>query len=86
MSAICTVPELSLREFTPTLHAIKSDPNALIQEAAQRLLSQFGEDNSMNTLKTVSILERNLLLREIPIFADLSPEDLELIAENTQEE
>ena len=86
ISAICAVPELSLREFTPALHAFKSDPNTLIQEAAQRSLSQLGEDNSMNTLKTVSILERILLLREIPIFADLSPEDLEIVAENTQEE
>ena len=40
----------------------------------------------MDTLKTVSILERILLLREIPIFADLSPEDLKLIAEIAREE
>src|ERR1044071_8735427 len=40
----------------------------------------------MTTLKTVSILERILLLREIPIFADLSPEDLKLVAEIAREE
>ena len=40
----------------------------------------------MDTLNTVSILERILLLREIPIFADLSPEDLKLIAETAREE
>ena len=40
----------------------------------------------MDTLKTVSILERILLLREIPIFVDLSPEDLELIANIAREE
>ena len=40
----------------------------------------------MDTLKTVSILERILLLREIPIFADLSPEDLKLVAEIAREE
>jgi CRP-like cAMP-binding protein len=40
----------------------------------------------MDTLKTVSILERILLLREIPIFADLSPEDLKLVAETAREE
>lgn len=34
----------------------------------------------MNTLQTVSTLERVLLLREIPIFSDLSPEDLQQIA------
>ena len=40
----------------------------------------------MDTLKTVSILERILLLREIPIFADLSPDDLKLVAEMAREE
>ena len=39
----------------------------------------------MSTLQTVSILERILLLREIPIFADLSPEDLKLVAEIARE-
>lgn len=40
----------------------------------------------METLKTVALLERVLLLREIPIFADLSPEDLKRIAEIAHEE
>ena len=33
------------------------------------------------TLKTLSTLDRILLLREIPMFSGLSPEDLEKIAE-----
>jgi len=37
-------------------------------------------------LNTVSMLERILLLREIPIFADLSAEDLELVANIAREE
>ena len=40
----------------------------------------------MDTLQTVSILERILLLREVPIFADLLPEDLEQIAEIAREQ
>ncbi len=40
----------------------------------------------MNTLKTISTLERVLLLREVPIFSELSPEDLERIAEIAREE
>jgi CRP-like cAMP-binding protein len=40
----------------------------------------------MDTLKTISLLERILLLREIPIFANLSPEDLKLVAEMAREE
>lgn len=39
-----------------------------------------------DTLRTVSVLERILLLREIPIFADLSTEDLELVANIAREE
>ncbi len=34
----------------------------------------------MNTLQTVPALERVLLLREIPIFSGLSPEDLQQVA------
>ena len=40
----------------------------------------------MDTLKTVSIFERILLLREIPIFAELSPEDLKRVAEIAREQ
>ena len=40
----------------------------------------------MSILQTVSLLERILLLREIPIFAELPPEDLKLIAEIAREE
>src|SRR4026209_951849 len=58
----------------------------LLRESALGALSQFGEEKPMDTLKTVSILERILLLRRIPIFADLSPEDLRLVAEIAREE
>ncbi len=84
--AICAIPELNLRKFIPALHELKSDPNALLQEAARKSLSQFGEVKPMDTLKTVSIFERILLLREIPIFADLPPEDLKGVAEVAREE
>ncbi|NJN79896.1 MAG: cyclic nucleotide-binding domain-containing protein [Anaerolineales bacterium] len=84
--AIRSTAELGLREFIPLLHQLKSGSDALLQEAALGALIQFGEEKSMDTLKTVSILERILLLREIPIFADLTPEDLKLVAEIAREE
>jgi CRP-like cAMP-binding protein len=40
----------------------------------------------MKTMKTLSTLERILLLREVPMFSKLSPEDLEKIAEIAQEQ
>jgi HEAT repeat protein/ATP/ADP translocase len=77
--------ELGLREFIPLLHQLKSGSDLLLREAALGALNQFGEEKPMDTLKTVSILERILLLREIPIFADLPPEDLKLVAEIARE-
>ncbi len=84
--ALRSTSELGLREFIPLLHQLKSGEDSLLCEAARGALTQFGEEKSVNTLKTVSILERILLLREIPIFADLSPEDLKLVAEIAREE
>lgn len=84
--AVRSTSELSLREYIPLLHQLKSGSDSLLREAALESLIQFGEEKPMDTLKTVSILERILLLREIPIFADLSPEDLKLVAETAREE
>lgn len=84
--AVRSTAELSLREFLPLLYQLKSGPDPLLREAALGALAQFGEEKQMDTLRTVSILERILLLREIPIFADLSPEDLELVANRAREE
>ena len=39
----------------------------------------------METLQTVSLMERILLLRDVPLFADLSPDDLKQIAEIARE-
>lgn len=84
--ALRSTSELGLREFIPLLHQLKSGPDLLLREAALGALIHFGEEKPMDTLKTVSVLERILLLREIPIFADLSPEDLKLVAETAREE
>jgi HEAT repeat protein/ATP/ADP translocase len=83
---IRSTSELGLREFVPLLRQIKSGPDARLREAALGALSGFGEEKHMDTLKTVSVLERILLLREIPIFAELSAEDLELVANIAREE
>jgi HEAT repeat protein len=84
--AIRSTSELSLREFIPLLNQLKAGADVNMCEAAQGALIQFGEEQPMSTLQTVSILERILLLREIPIFAELSPEDLKLVAETAREE
>jgi hypothetical protein len=84
--AVRSTSALNLREFLPVLRQLRAGPDVLLAEAAAGALSDFGEEEQMDTLKTVSVLERILLLREIPIFSDLSPEDLKLIAESAREE
>jgi hypothetical protein len=84
--AVRSTVELGFREFLPLLHQLRSGPDPLLREAALGALSGFGEEKQMDTLNTVSMLERILLLREIPIFADLSAEDLELVANIAREE
>jgi Cyclic nucleotide-binding domain len=75
------VQELGLKEFIPKLADLTTCPDALIKESAVEALVHFKELKPMETLQTVSTIERVLLLREVPIFADLPPEDLQQLAE-----
>jgi HEAT repeat protein len=78
--------ELSLKDFAVKLPELLLDPDPLIAETAAEALTEFSEVQPMNTLQTVSTLERVLLLREIPIFSDLSPEDLQQVAAIAREQ
>jgi HEAT repeat protein len=81
-----SIPELDLQEFVPTLHVLSSDSVLLVSQAAADALARMEDGAKMKTLKTISTLERILLLREVPMFSRLSPEDLEQIAEIAQEQ
>ncbi len=78
--AIRVAQELDLKDLSVKLPELLLDPDPLIAETAAEALTRFSEVQPMNTLQTVSTLERVLLLREIPIFSDLSPEDLQQVA------
>jgi HEAT repeat protein/ATP/ADP translocase len=80
------VPELSLKEFHPVLRVLRNDPVQFVRHAVRGALARMGSEVKMKTMKTLSTLERILLLREIPMFSKLSPEDLEKIAEIAQEQ
>jgi HEAT repeat protein len=84
--SICAAGELGLKELISSVAVLKFDPDALIRESAGRALIQLGEVKPMDTLQTVSTLERVLLLREVPIFGDLLPEDLEQVARIAREQ
>ncbi|HSM71227.1 MAG TPA: HEAT repeat domain-containing protein, partial [Anaerolineales bacterium] len=75
------VSELELIDYVPTLEKMKSDPVPLVEHAARNALAGLDNGAKMKTLRTLSTLDRILLMREIPMFSRLSPEDLERIAE-----
>jgi HEAT repeat protein len=54
-----------------------SDPDPLVREAAAMALN----GGLVETLSTLSLLQRVLFLKRVPLFADLSPEDLKHVAE-----
>lgn len=78
--------ELGLKEFVPILYKLESDPVLLVRQATADALAQMEDGAKMKTLKTISTLERILLLREVPMFSRLSPEDLEQVAQIAQEQ
>jgi len=81
-----SVADIGLKEFVPLLHELTSDPIPFVRQAADDSLVRMDGDAGMKTLKTLSTLERVLLLREVPMFSGLSPEDLEQIADIAQEQ
>jgi hypothetical protein len=81
------VADLQLKNFMPVLRTLMSDPALMVKEAARNAISRMDgvirmkKIKNINTLQTLSTLDRILLLREVPMFSGLSPEDLEKIAE-----
>jgi HEAT repeat protein/ATP/ADP translocase len=55
----------------------QSDPDEIVREAAA---SALPGGHTMDTLPTLSLMERILFLRRVPIFADLPPADLKQVA------
>ena len=81
-----SVFDLRLDELKPELREMSNDPYPLVRQGVADAFARFEGDRTMKTLKTLSTLERILLLREVPIFSKLSPEDLEQIAEIAHEQ
>lgn len=55
----------------------ESDPDELVRATARASLNG---DTGMRTLQTLSLMERILFLRRVPLFLDLTPSDLKQIA------
>jgi hypothetical protein len=84
--AIAAAPELGLSQFIPKLYELLPDAHPLIRDAALSSLNEFHEEVPMETMQTISTVERVLILQDIPIFANLPPEDLEQIARIAREQ
>jgi HEAT repeat protein len=61
------------------------DPHPIVRQAVPTANPAKPGDDAMETGQTLSIVERVLFLREVPIFRLLEPEDLEKIAEIARE-
>jgi hypothetical protein len=84
--AVRTIPEIKVTELIPQLHALSAETAGLASVAARDALYQMNEGNAMETLQTMSVMERVLLLHDVPLFAALAPDDLTQIANIAHEQ
>jgi len=56
-----------------------ADPDPLMRDAARRAI-EGGKAMNVETLPTISLVERVLFLRKVSLFADLAPSDLKQLA------
>jgi hypothetical protein len=73
-------PETPIREEVDRL--ARSDADTLVRETAQRALEGA---TSVRALSSLSLMERVVFLRRVPLFAELSPADLKHVAEVASE-
>lgn len=57
-----------------------SDPDPLVRNAAGRAVAILNGGPAVDTLPTLSMMERILFFRRVPLFAGLSPADLKQVA------
>ena len=76
-AAFAFAPSSHARANEILSHLAKTDTDSFVREVAANKL-QIGEP--MDTIATLSIMERILLLRRVPLLADLSPADLKRVA------
>ncbi len=81
--ALRAAGELELRHLVPEVQAWTASDDELAREAACETIHELG--GMVETLPTLSLVERTLLLKDIPLFSDLSPDDLIQVAQIAQE-
>jgi CRP/FNR family transcriptional regulator, cyclic AMP receptor protein len=84
--AVRAIPEMNVIELIPQLRTLSAEVDNLVGVAARDALYQLDEVSAMETLQTMSVMERVLLLHDVPLFAALSPDDLTQIANIAREQ
>lgn len=78
--AVRTLADLLARDWQTLVARAGEDTNGLVREAAQNAIGAREKDMT-ETLKTLGTMDRILFLRQVPLFSNLAPEDLQQIAE-----
>ncbi|HJP64769.1 MAG TPA: HEAT repeat domain-containing protein, partial [Actinomycetota bacterium] len=78
--AAASFPKLGLTETVAAL--ARDDQWPVVREAARWAL---GEDGGVETLRTLTLMDRVVALRQVPLFRELSPADLTHVAEAATE-
>jgi HEAT repeat protein len=80
------IAELNETKLIPVLRILSDQGDGLVGTAAHDALHQIDEVKAMETLQTMSMMERVLLLHDMPLFAALAPDDLMQIAHIAREQ
>jgi hypothetical protein len=76
--AALTAGSLGKQRFSEALtHLQETDVDLLVRETAERSLNG---GHALKALPTLSIMERILFLRQVPLFAELPPQELKQVA------
>lgn len=67
------------------LSAALADEDGFVRRCAELVRAQREGGTVRGSATTLTVIERVLLLRNVPLFADLSPADLERLAEHVEE-
>ncbi len=81
--AVHAIGEMLSRDLHTLATRAHQDADPMVREAATAAIATGGE--MTETLKTLGTMDRILFLRQVPVFADLEPEDLKQIAEIAEE-
>ncbi len=77
--SVYAIGEMMARDWQTLMRRAYEDPAPIVRQTATAAMGEAGAKMA-ETVKTLGTMERILFLRQVPIFGNLAPEDLEPIA------